>query len=54
MNKFDGKGTFMNKRGKYVGAWQGGKKHGYGVMTWYKGMKYEGQWVNGFMHGVSR
>ena len=33
----------MNFRGK--------KAHGYGVMRWIEGEKYEGEWQEGFRHG---
>ncbi len=32
---------------KYNGEWEGGFRHGKGVMQWPDGAKYEGQWVLG-------
>ena len=35
----------------YSGAWNEGKKNGYGIQTWTDGDKYEGQFKNNLMHG---
>ena len=51
-NKFDGTGTLITAKGKYVGGFRGGRKHGRGLMTWFNGRKYDGEWANGFMEGV--
>ena len=32
---------------KYSGEWLGGFRHGFGIMQWPDGAKYEGQWELG-------
>jgi hypothetical protein len=40
--------------GEYTGQWQGGKRHGTGVMTWDDGDKYEGDFVHDKRHGQGK
>ena len=35
----------------YYGQMEGGKRHGYGTLTWADGEKYVGEWKNDNMHG---
>ena len=50
-NCADGYGTFTWFGEKYVGQWQGGKRHGQGTHTWQYGKTYVGQWKDGKRHG---
>ena len=36
----------------FAGDWQGGAKHGCGVLTTASGARYDGQWFEGKPHGV--
>lgn len=38
--------------GTYTGEWKDNKQSGFGVATFANGRKYEGQWLNGKMHGT--
>ena len=52
----NGLGVIINtNKGKYVGEWKDGKKHGQGTFTYGKGKwegeKYEGEFKDGYRHG---
>lgn len=55
-NKPDGLGTFNYATGVvYSGNFKNGRFHNYGVVSCTRtGMKYEGEWVNGFREGKGR
>jgi len=38
--------------GTYTGEWKDNKQSGFGVATFANGRKYEGQWLEGKMHGT--
>lgn len=46
-----GEGRHESNGQVYKGAYQNGKKHGYGVYTWEDGKEYAGNWQNGKQHG---
>ncbi len=41
----------MTDGSKYVGGWQGGKRHGQGRCMYASGDQYEGQWEEDVRHG---
>ena len=47
--------TYDNGGSVYYGQWEGGKyggrRCGYGTMTWVSGSKYVGEWKDDKMHG---
>jgi hypothetical protein len=49
----DGKGTYVFKEGsaKYVGDFQKGMPHGFGVCTYANGDRYRGEWQEGAFYG---
>ncbi len=42
------------KKEKYIGSWQAGKAHGFGVQTFTNGDLYEGQFQAYKKHGVGK
>ncbi|HND88673.1 MAG TPA: hypothetical protein PK971_10105, partial [Saprospiraceae bacterium] len=52
-NCTDGKGTYIFKEGsaKYVGDFQNGQPHGFGICTYANGDRYRGEWADGAFMG---
>ena len=42
--------TFVDAR-QYIGDWNGGARHGHGVMRWPDGREYFGSWTKGQRNG---
>jgi len=49
----DGSGTYIFKEGsaKYVGEFQNGQAHGFGICTYANGERYRGEWADGAFMG---
>ncbi len=49
----DGNGTYIFKEGsaKYVGEFQNGQAHGFGICTYANGERYRGEWAEGAFMG---
>ena len=46
--------TYIVSGAKYIGDWNGGFRHGHGVMKWPDGAIYEGDWKDNHAHGKGK
>ena len=48
----EGVGDLSTDYYEYIGRFKGGRPHGHGVLTCFKGKSFEGDWINGALAGV--
>jgi len=51
---FEYRGDDDDGRLAYDGEWKNKSAHGYGVMKWQNGDRYEGDWAEGLRHGKGK